>query len=426
MRAPLADRPAPIGSRRVTEPERRLRIAFVYDGLVPFTAGGGERRYHELATRLAERHEVHHVSWRFWGPEASVVRDGVVYHGVGFPRQFYGQDGKRTIRGAAEFALRIIPLLARLRVDVVDASATPYLPLYGAWLATRASRTPLVATWHEFWGRHWATYLPDRPLVARFARLVEAGARPLGDRRVAVSAFTARRLAGREDVSGSRTTAVVGNGVDVAAIQAAEPDPERFDVLHVGRLIDEKRVDLLVRAVAAAAGDVPGIRCGIVGDGPEAVSLRALAGSLGIADRVTFLGRVPAERVPRLLRSARVLALPSAREGYGIVVVEGQAAGAVPIVARSPFSAAPDLVTDGVDGLVADPTVDGFAAALTRLLADDVRREGLAAAARIAARRRSWDERVAEMERLYQAVASRREPRARRRQVAPVIGEADC
>ena len=67
-------------------PSRRLRIAFVYDGLVPFTTGGGERRYHELASRLAERHDVHYVSWRFWGSGEVVVRGGVTYHGVGRPR----------------------------------------------------------------------------------------------------------------------------------------------------------------------------------------------------------------------------------------------------------------------------------------------------------------------------------------------------
>jgi len=385
----------------------RLRIAFVYDALVPYLTGGAERRYHELAIRLAERHDVHYVTWRFWGPERTLLRDGVTHHGVGPARAFYGSDGKRTIREAAEFAWRLPWTLARLRVDVVDASATPYLPLYAAWAATRASGTPLVATWHEYWGEHWATYLPDRPAVARFARLAEAGALPLADRRVAVSAFTARRMSAAQRTSG--TIDVVGNGVDHAAMADAAPERVRSDLVFVGRLIDEKRVDLLIRAVGALALPFPDLRCVIVGDGPERERLERLAADLGVASCVAFAGRVPDERVPRLMRASRILVLPSIREGYGIAVVEGQACGLVPVVVRSDLSAAPDLVSDGLDGIVCEPTVAGLAAALADLLADPSRLERMSVAARSSAAAHGWDARALEMERIYlQLAASKR------------------
>lgn len=386
----------------------RLRIGFVYDALVPYTSGGAERRFHELATRLAIRHEVHYVTWRFWGDRPTMVRDGITYHGVGGPRRFYGSDGKRTIREAVEFALRLPATLARLKVDLLDVSATPYLPLYTAWAVSRATRTPLIATWHEFWGEHWATYLPNRPAVARLARLSEAAARPLADRRVAVSDFTARRMSdpGRRGAS----IDVVGNGVDLGAMSSADPDPERSDVLYVGRLIDEKRVDLLVRAIGALHARVPGIRCVIAGDGPEHERLAGLADELGINDQVIFVGRVPDDRIPALMQASRILVLPSAREGYGITVVEGGACGLVPVVARSPLSAAPDLVTDGRDGLICDPTVDGLAGALGSLLEDPERLERMALAARQSADKRDWGARASEMERIYREIAGGRHP----------------
>jgi glycosyltransferase involved in cell wall biosynthesis len=406
----------PTAGAATTPHKGRLRIAFVYDALVPYLSGGAERRYHALAVRLAERHDVHYVSWRFWGPQPSIVRDGITLHGVGAPRAFYGHDGKRTIREAASFALRLLPVLRRMRVDVVDASATPYLPLYTTWLATRLTGTPLVATWHEFWGQHWADYLPGRPVVARLARLAEAGARPLADRRVAVSAFTARRLLERDALrpAGPGRDAevdVVGNGVDVATIRAAAPDAQRSDVIHVGRLIDEKHVDRLIRAVAALVGRFPAVRCAIVGDGPERAALEALAAELGISANITFLGRVADERIPGLLRASRILALPSVREGFGIAVVEGQAAGLVPVVARGALSAAPELVCDGEDGVLCDPTIDGLAASLANLLGDEPLRRRLAHAAVRSADARSWDERALEMERIYRTLvaASRRE-----------------
>jgi glycosyltransferase involved in cell wall biosynthesis len=402
--------------------ERRLRIGFVYDALVPWRTGGAEQRVHELATRLARRHDVHTISWSFWGPEPSIVRDGITHHGVGAPRAFYGDDGKRTVREAAEFAARLLPALRRLRFDVIDCSATPYLPLYATWLTTRASGTPLVATWHEYWGSHWLEYLPNRPVVARVARLLEAGARGLGEQRIAVSAFTAERLAGSKHSAGSNDgVRVVGNGVDVDRIRAAKPDAERSDVIHVGRLIDEKRVDLLLEAIARVRASRPRVRCLIVGDGPERARLEGLVAQLGLAGNVTFTGAVPETRVAALLRASKVLALPSGREGFGIAVVEGQAAGLVPVVANGPFTAAPELVTPGVDGLVCEPTADAFAEATGGLLGDAIQRRELARAALAAGRRQSWDDRAAEMETVFRDLVA--SPRVERQAVSPVLAE---
>jgi glycosyltransferase involved in cell wall biosynthesis len=390
----------------------RLRIAFVYDALVQYCTGGAERRFHELARRLAIRHDVHYVTWRWWGDDPILIEDGITYHGIGAPRAFYGADGRRILREQIAFAARVPAALMRIGADVVDVSATPFLPLYAAWPATRLGRSRLVATWHEFWGEHWNAYLPHRPLTARLARLAEAGARRLADRHVAVSSFTARRLADSaragQSAAHAATVEVVANGVEIAAFAAAGATPadaRSVDVVFVGRLIEEKRVDLLVQAIAQLAERRPGIRCEIVGDGPERGSLASLIRDLGLDGQVTLTGRVSEAELAVRLGSARLLALPSEREGYGIAVVEAQAAGTVPIVARSPLSAAPDLVEDGVDGLVVDGTAEAFAAAIEALLAAPARRDGLAAGARATAAGRGWDARAVEMERIYVRLA---------------------
>jgi glycosyltransferase involved in cell wall biosynthesis len=389
-----------------------LRIAFVTDALVPFSSGGAERRVHELGIRLAGRHDVHVVSWGFWGPQPTTVRDGMTLHGVGRPRPFYGTDGRRTLREAVEFAARLPIVLSRLDVDVIDVSATPYLPLYGAWLGTRRSRTPVVATWHEFWAEHWEEYLPHRRVVGRAARAGESWARSLADRRVAVSPFTAARMDGGGRHPGAN--AIVGNGVDAASMGRARPDAERSDLVFVGRLIDEKRIDLLIRAVAALQEGFPAIRCLIVGDGPEREHLASLAAELGLDGGIVFVGRVEDARLPALLRGSKVFVMPSAREGYAITVVEAQACGLVPVVARSPLSAAPDLIDDGVDGLISEPTVAGLAAAIGGLLADPARRRQMAAAARRSAATHDWAERAAAMERIYRDAIATRPSRRRR------------
>ena len=374
-----------------------MRIALVYDAIYPWVTGGAERRFHELALRLRERHDVHLVGWQWWDGPSTIERAGVTLHGVGRAPALYGDDGKRTVREAVTFSARLLPFLLRHRFDVIDCSATPYLPIYPAAAARRIRGGSLVVTWHEFWGAHWEEYLPNRPLVARLARALESGGRRFGDRVVAVSDFTARAM----DMVDDPRLAVAGNGVDVETIAAAEPMPDGAELVFVGRLIDEKRVDLLLDALGLLRERGMRPRCAIIGDGPERPALEAQAARLGIGEQVRFQGRVPELAVARQLRAARILVMPSLREGYGLAVAEGQAAGAVPVVVASPFSGATDLVDGGVDGVIVEPTAAALADGIGALLADPAQLERMSAAARDAGAGRSWDAVADRMERIY-------------------------
>jgi glycosyltransferase involved in cell wall biosynthesis len=396
---------------------RRLRIAYVYDALYPYLLGGGERRFRELAARLAERHEVHYLSWQFWDGPADRAEDGIQLHGMGPAPDLYGADGKRTVGEAARFAARILRPLIDRPFDVVDCAATPYVPLYAAWLGTRLAGTPLVATWHEFWGEHWDEYLVHRPAVARVARWTEAGAVRFGDRHVAVSAFTADRLV----AAGLRPdrVRVVGNGLPLEAFAEVPTSAVVSDLIFVGRLIEDKRVDLLIEAVARLRGELPGLRCLVIGDGPERPALEALVAERGLRDRVWFMGPVGEAEKVALLKGSKLLVLPSVREGFGIAAVEGQAAGLVPIVVRSPHSAAPAVVHDGIDGVVCDPLPEALAAVVRSLLGDPFRMGLMRAAAGQAARRWDWDRVALEMEDVYLETARPAEsPEARRRRLS--------
>lgn len=271
----------------------------------------------------------------------------------------------------------------------------------------------MVATWHEFWGDHWLDYLEHRPAVARIARLTESLCAPMADEVVAVSSFTAGRLDARLK---GRPCTVIENGIDLRQIERASAADPGVDVLFVGRLIEDKRVDVLLRAVAMLRAERPHISCEIVGDGPERHRLEALAGQLGIADTVRFAGIIDEQSLFGRMKSARVFALPSIREGFGIVVVEAQACGAVPVVARAPHSAASSLVEDGRTGLVCDPDPASFAAALGGLLDDEARRVSIAREARASAARRDWDRIAEQLEAVYRTVVA---GRGRRRLAAP-------
>lgn len=376
--------------------QERLRIAFVYDALFPYVKGGAERRVHELARRLAERHEVHLVSWTWWDGRPDPSLDGQTLHGVGAPPAMYGADGKRTVREVAAFSARVMPVLMRNRWDVIDCSATPYLPLASTWIASRLTGTRLVVTWHEFWGDHWLEYLPHRPVVARLARALEGVSRRLGDEVVAVSGFTARAMNRPAAV-----VTVVPNGITLSEIESAPMPPESEEVVYVGRLIDEKRVDLLIEAAAALRDQVPSVRVGIIGTGPQTAALAGLAERLCVADRVTFHGQLDPSAAYGRLKAAKLLVLPSIREGFGMAVAEAQAAGTVPIVVRSPWNAATGLIRDGVDGFVVEPSAEGLAGGIRAALADRQRLSSMASAARQAGATRDWDQLSAQMETIY-------------------------
>lgn len=381
---------------------RRLRIAFVYDALYPEINGGGERRNYELGKRLAARHEVTHISWDYWAGTGRVTRDGARLLAVGSPRPFYNHEGRRSIREAIAFGARIFPALLRNRFDIIDCSATPYIPLYSCWLASRLARTPLVSTWFEYWGDSWADYLPGRPVVARVAHWVEAGARRFGDVVMPISAFTARRMG--LDGSSPRVR-VMGLGVSLEEIAAAPRADDAFEIVFVGRLTGYKRVDLLLGAVRELGGGSESPRCLIIGDGPDRARLERLAEELGLGRVVKFAGRLEADQMYGQMKAAKVYVQPSAREGYSLTVVEAQACGAVPVVVRSVLSAAPDLIHDGSDGLIVDATTTALAAGINELLADPQQLETMRAAAIESAGQLGWDAIAARVEEVYLKLA---------------------
>lgn len=124
-------------------------------------------------------------------------------------------------------------------------------------------------------------------------------------------------------------------------------------VLAVARMYPRKRLDDLVRAAAQLRARIPDVRVRIVGDGPESPRLRALAGALGVADAVTFLGEVSRSALAVEYVSAHCFCLPTVQEGFGLVFAEAMAAG-LPIVACR-AAAVPEVVEDGRTGLLVAP-----------------------------------------------------------------------
>ncbi len=366
-----------------------MRLALVYDAVHPWVTGGGERRFHELAVRLAESgHDVHWYGMRWWDGPAVLVRDGITYHGVCRVRPLYTASGRRSIWSALVFGLATLRLLGS-RYDVVDCCGFPFFSLFSARLATWVRGGALVSTWHEVWGpAYWREYLGRLGVVGA---LVERSAAALPDTVVVVSEVTAARMAPLRPGARGRSVHLVTAGLDHAEIAAAPAAGSGFDLLYAGRLTDAKDVELLLAAHALVVAQRPGTTCGIVGEGPHRGVLEAFADELGTG-LVTFTGRLEtALDVYGVMKASSVFALTSTREGFGIVVIEAHACGLPAVVAAHPDNAATSLVGEGY-GLVAEPTPRSVADAALELLHADAEARAAASALAVASSREfDWD-----------------------------------
>lgn len=157
-------------------------------------------------------------------------------------------------------------------------------------------------------------------------------------------------------------------------------------IICVGRLSPEKGQAGFLRAFAKLRSSHPELALRLVGDGPERAGLEALAQELGVSDAVTFAGRLPENETLAEIARADLLVLPSFMEGLPIVLMEAMAVG-VPVIA-SRVAGIPELVEDGVTGLLFTPSNwDELASRIDRLLGDDALQASLAerAKAKVAA-----------------------------------------
>lgn len=155
-------------------------------------------------------------------------------------------------------------------------------------------------------------------------------------------------------------------GID--ASRFANQTPTQVDrpvALFLGRLDDEKRINVLLEAVSKLT-DIPNLRVELVGDGGERENLQNLASELGIAERVSFLGHVTDEELPGIYERCSVFVMPSIAELQSIATMEAMASGR-PVIGADAM-ALPHLVHNGDNGYLFEPNNASDLAAKLRLV----------------------------------------------------------
>ncbi|MFC4455056.1 glycosyltransferase [Deinococcus sonorensis] len=299
---------------------------------------------------------------------------------------------------------RVVARLPLTDLDIVH-TMHPFLAGQLARVWSRRFRAPLVFTAHTQYeqylhyarAHHRAGRSLMRSHVVAFARLTD---------QVLVPGQAMAQMLRHYGYAGDIQT--LPNPVDLQAHQdrngAAVREahgiaPHAPLAISLGRLAPEKNLETLLQTYALARERQPDLRLLVVGDGPSRHALMQQA-----PDDVVFTGAVPHAQVPEYLAAADVFLTASESEVLPMSMIEALASGAPLVAARSP--AALDLIRDGVNGMLCEPTAEALATGLERAL-DPKRLPDLRHAARASAEGYEVQARARQLAGIYERLLAR-------------------
>jgi glycosyltransferase involved in cell wall biosynthesis len=336
-----------------------MRTVLVCEAQVPFVHGGAELHVRGLVAELTRR--------------------GYRAERVSVPFKWYPKD--ELLTHAAAWRMIDLSEANGERIDAVIATKFP----------TYFVRHPNKVTWlfhqyravYDLCGTPYSEFAHTERDVALRDRLIALDTAMLGEstRLFANSRNTAARLARY-------------NGLTAEALYHPPPlagqltsGPGGDYVLSVGRLEANKRVDLVIRALAHVDRRV---RLIVVGEGPLRGRLEQATAEAAVADRVSFAGAVDESQLVQLYAGALAVVFPPFDEDYGYVTLEAFLARK-PVVTTTDAGGPLEFVADGVTGCVVEPIAEAVGGAIARIAADPRLAQRLGDAGYDRARAITWD-----------------------------------
>ncbi len=336
-----------------------LKIGIVVDRVMPHYIGGYERRYWELARRLAKNNEVH----IFTSCEKSEIIENIYFHKILPKIPYFNEKGYRIMNQDFYFTLNYLSKFQKL--DVIDCNATPFFHIPIMSLFMKLKRTKFAITVHEVPQKTVNTYLQYRynnsikskiiPLMSGLgSQLVKNSLKyPKPDLVIAVSETTEKML---HNIGLGKSTQMIPNGVNPSLLIVHNKNNRNNDVVFVGRLTPEKRVgDLLESFLHYRTMFNKTPFAEIIGNGPSMQNLKLQTKKLDLNSNVNFQGIVSEKQMHNTLLDSKVFVLPSAREGFSIATAEAMACH-LPIIMAIPTI--PDEVGGGMH--LVDNGLNGF------------------------------------------------------------------
>lgn len=360
-----------------------MKIAMVSDAIYPYNKGGKERKIFEIATRIAAKgHEVHIYTMKWWKEDLTYKEEnGLHLHAISPLFPLYSGK-RRSFKEAILFSLYCFSLIKE-DFDVIDIDHMPHLVIFPLRLVTLLKRKKMIVSWNEVWGKdYWRKYIGNLGYVAYIIEKISVA---LPEKIISISALTTEKLS--NEFNRKENVYTIPMGISYEAINNISPSKESFDIIFAGRLLENKNVDVLIKAIVLLRSKRKSVRCLIIGNGPERATIEALCKKYNIQKDVTIIDFLPeSNQLYSLIKASKVFAFPSTREGFGIVVLEAHACGIPVITINHKDNASRNLITQE-NGITIPLDVHTFAEALLSLFNKPLDKEKIKASAR----KYDWD-----------------------------------
>ncbi len=286
----------------------------------PFMLGGAERRYYEIAKRLAKKHDITVYALNLDGSPRKEIVDDIRIIRIGAKHRL----DRRRLPPLVTYPPAILKALTS-GCDILDANQG--ISSFSGFLRPLTKR-PIVATFHDIYWNQWNDYF-SFPFSSIGKTMEFLWSKAYYSKIIAVSPNTAKKLM---HLGFKSPIEVIPSGIDNKLIESIKIKKDECSVVFVGRLVKYKNIDKLLRAFKVVQNEHPKYKIKIVGTGPEEGNLKKLAKFLNI--NAEFYGFVSEEEKIRIIKASSVLVNPSSVEGLGLILIEAMACG-TPVAAKN-------------------------------------------------------------------------------------------
>ncbi|MBR9700786.1 glycosyltransferase family 4 protein [Candidatus Woesearchaeota archaeon] len=374
-----------------------MKIALVTEFSIPHYAGGGERRYFEIAKRLAKKHEVTWITMKQKdSPKVEHIEGVRVLHIGSRIRNL----PNRSILDFLRYMMAVFFHLISHRYDIVDAQ--PFSPLLPSWLACTLMFRPMVATIYDVESDTEGQWLEK----GKIAKMAEKILYRLPYKTVVTISDSVLGVLVKKYRIAPKRMKLVYCGTDIKKIDAVKKQKQTTDLIFVGRLVPHKNAEDFIELVSRIKKRQKAIKATIIGQGPLEKNIKQSIKQKGLKSNIRFLGKLESySAVLKEIKKSKILVLPSQREGFGMVLTEAGAAG-IPVVAYE-CNGVVDVVDRGVTGyLVPQKDLNALESVVSRLLKSKKLRDDMGRAGRKRVKKLfTWEINVKKLEQIYKRIS---------------------
>jgi L-malate glycosyltransferase len=330
------------------------KIIFVTDKVYPYFFGGQEKRIHDFARKLAENgFDVSIASMKWW-KEDNFIKDGIKYIAFSKKIELYKKDGRRNYLNNFLFGLNTFFFVLKTDSDIIDFEVFPYFPIIFARLAIffGEKKTKIIGNWCECLGKDgWKNYDSNRWFIGL---VLEKLAKSSCDKYLAISEFTKNRMVKNLGIDEKKIEVIHPCIIDYERIyKIKEQERKDYDIVFFGRLVWHKHVEKIIEISNKLKKNGINAKILIIGNGPEEENIKRIVEEHELMRDVYFLDFIDSyDELIKKIKSAKIMILPSEREGFGIAVLEANACGLPVLVLDYPDNAAKELIKNGENGFV--------------------------------------------------------------------------